>query len=67
MVCFKRFSDAAKSCNTKKKKDELKLRVVLRKEGEIGQAGRIKGLMRASGDLQGQSIFRQTKNTRFKK
>ena len=35
----------------KKKQDELKLRVVLRKEGEIGQAGRIKGLMRASGDL----------------
>ena len=49
---LKRFGEAEKSCNTKQ--DELKLRVDLPKEGEICQAGCIKGPMMASRDFEGQ-------------
>ena len=49
---LKRFSDAEKKGNTKQ--DELKLRVDLRKEGEICLAGCIKDPMTASRDFKGQ-------------
>ena len=49
---LKRFGEAEKSCNTKQ--DELKLRVDLLTEGEICQAGCIKGPMTASRDFEGQ-------------
>ena len=52
MPWLKRISDAEKSCNTKQY--ELKLRVKLRKEGEICQAGGIKGPMTASRVFEGQ-------------
>ena len=48
----KRFNDAEKSC----KQHKLKLRVDLRKEGEICQAGSIKGPMTASRDLKANRI-----------
>ena len=62
MPWFKRFSDIRKSCNTKQ--DELKRRVDLRKEGEICQAGFIKGPMMAPRDFKDKPKTRGSRGSR---
>ena len=64
MICFKRLSDAGKSCNTK---NRTNWNLDLWKEGEVGQAGRIKGLLKTSRDLKGQMNLDKPKTLDSKK